>query len=182
MTFQNFLKRSFYPSVFDDLEELFIYIWWKIHRDGDTLRLIKRKWLRFQFLMSYTDKVFIKLKENYIDHFGMSDKHKQYYSLIRRIHLHESDLAVTGNRWNIGQIMILEAQLKELTKGSEDSDEYETILDVQMALGGNVKLDPLTTSVIAYGAAEKKAQKIAKQQRLENNARKAKLNGRKANK
>lgn len=173
MTFLKSFLRSFYPSVFDDLEELIIIIWWKIHRDGDTLRLIKWKFLQRAIFRSYTNSVFIKLKDNYIDYFGVSAKYKSYLDLVRKLAIHKSKLSTTGDRWHVGQIMICEEKLKAFNDQSKPRDEYQSLIDVKMMLG-NMPIDPNTASVIEYGAHEKKAIEINKRTIADNNARKAK--------
>ena len=171
MTFRNWLQRNFFPSAYEDLEELFLYIWWKIHRDGNTLHLIKIKWFQREFFRSYTDRIWRKLRADYINRFGISKHYSKYLGLIGAMQAHKVDLATTKNRWHISQIMIIEETLNEIENKESPLDEYETLVDVQMTLGG-ISIDPRQESVVGYRSKENKAIKISKKQRALNMGRK----------
>jgi len=176
--YRNWFLRLCLLISYDDLEELVVYLWWKIHRDGDTLRLIKWKIFRWRFFRKHTKKIWKKLRDDYLDFFGVSPRYEKYLKLLAQLQDHTSKLARTGNRWHVGQIMIIEEKLDMIENEETPNNEYDTLMAVRMTTG--LSIDPKKDSVIEYGSIEKKAIEISKKQESDNRARKAKTrrNGR----
>lgn len=154
--FRSILKKSFFPTLHNDLEVMPVYLWWKITREDDTKYVLKNlssiflKIFKAESIKEYTSEQYEKLNDDFTDYFGIGKTRLHRFNLLAKIQMLKVDFAVTNDRYFLTMIQIAEIELKstELDNGGE-VDEYKMLRQVSMALDG-ADMNPNKMSVIQY--------------------------------
>lgn len=166
--FRSILKKSFFPGLYNDLEIMPVYLWWKISREEDSKYLLMDtdsiflKLFSVDSIKEYTAIQYEKLNDDFTDYFGIGKTRLKRFNLLAKIQMLKVDYAVSEDAYYLTMLAIAEMELKATDGGSdEEVDEYEMLRSVSMTLGG-AQLDPLKISVIQYYSDQNTAVKKVK--------------------
>ena len=135
-------------DYFDSIEDLPIWNWWKIADSGNLIYMQK---LDYYDKEDYSIKAFElwnKVQNEYLEEFGITDEFRQVLSLKKKWIKAKTDYLLTGERFKLTEIDIIDAQIKDTTANKIDVDKEDTLIVLEQKL--NRELDPKKVSVKKY--------------------------------
>lgn len=108
-------KRKISVKHYKTLEEIPVYNWFKIHETNDISYMLTNgpkkvnKQFRIVLLLAFQ-----KMRDEFIDVFGLSDRTKELMKLKAQLQVRKIDLALTQDRIHKTFINVLEKQIKEI--------------------------------------------------------------------
>jgi len=105
-------------NYFCDIDVMPLYNWRKCQEKGDLTftRRNKKEGDPQNDLEAWSQTY-----KSFLNHFGISDKHRQILEIEKRIGILNCDLVITGDRFLKNEIKRLERELKELTDTDSES-------------------------------------------------------------
>ena len=135
-------------DYFDSIEDLPIWNWWKIADSGNLIYMQK---LDYYDKEDYSIKAFElwnKVQNEYLEVFGITDEFRQVLALKKKWIKTKTDYLLTGERFKLTEIDIIDAQIKDTTANKIDVDKEDTLIVLEQKL--NRELDPKKVSVKKY--------------------------------
>ena len=135
-------------DYFDSIEDLPIWNWWKIADSGNLIYMQK---LDYYDKEDYSIKAFElwnKVQNEYLKEFGITDEFRQVLALKKKWIKAKTDYLLTGERFKLTEIDIIDAQIKDTTANKIDVDKEDTLIVLEQKL--NRELDPKKVSVKKY--------------------------------
>lgn len=144
------LENRLQNRVYDSIDTLPIFRWWKIHETEDFSFLIKdntEKATEQDFV--FLSETWKKIYSEYIKRFGFGEtflRIKQREASIARL---QCELVITGDRSILLAIKVEEAELKKMkTEQSGKNDFHENKAAIEKAIG--FRLDPKSVTVAEF--------------------------------
>ena len=126
---------------YQDLEELPIYNWWKIHEKKDLKYLIKDG----KKLTHHAAVIFDSLYSEFISIFGVSDNYKRYLEKLIEIEVAQIDRVINKDESLQTFIEIMEIELEEIKNETMGGNYMDGAIAVEKFMG--FKLNPKEVSV-----------------------------------
>jgi predicted Mrr-cat superfamily restriction endonuclease len=135
-------------EYFNNIDELPIWNWWKVAETSNLIYLQKNVDYTKE---DYTIKAFNlwnDLQNQYLNEFGITEEFRQILALKKRWIAKKSDYIITGNRFNLTEIDIIEAEISETMNDKIKVDKEDTIIVLEQKL--SFPLDEKKLSVKKY--------------------------------
>lgn len=136
-------------QYYDNLEELPIWNWDKVHETDNTLYLEVRK----DYSKLPQDKngkhypLWMDLYDQYIDEFGLSDKFKDLLRLRNEMGILRADLIINKDKINLTHIRTIQREIEDIQgDGSGSLMDHIVVLEKHFSF----PIDPKQTSVLKY--------------------------------
>ena len=139
------MKKDYFNSI----DNLPIWNWWKIAESGNLIYLQKLE--DYDGKEDYTMKAFElwnKLQDEYLDEFGITDEFRQMLTLKKKWIKAKTDYLVTGERFKLTEIDIIEAQISETMTTKVNVKKEDSIIMLEQKL--SFPLDEKKLSVKKY--------------------------------
>ena len=136
-------------DYFNSIDNLPIWNWWKIAESGNLIYLQKLE--DYDGKEDYTMKAFElwnKLQDEYLDEFGITDEFRQMLTLKKKWIKAKTDFLVTGERFKLTEIDIIEAQISETMTTKVNVKKEDSMIMLEQKL--SFPLDEKKLSVKKY--------------------------------
>lgn len=131
--------------------------WWKLHETSDFKWLLKDDNKKVN---RYAEKVAKRVRNEFINVFGLDERYKQYLKKVCKLELYYIDMAITGDRSKKIFADVLELELKDLLTEEEKNVVYNHgVMHIERFMG--FKLDVKTTTVYEFYSYVKEIEKQA---------------------
>jgi len=138
------LKKEYFNSI----DELPIWNWWKVAETSNLAYLQKAdKYDKEDYsLVAYT--LWNKLQNEYLEVFGITEDFRQILALKKKWINKKTDYLITGDRFNLTEIDIIEAEINETMNEKIKVNKEDTIIVLEQKL--SFPLDEKKLSVKKY--------------------------------
>lgn len=149
--FKNLLNRLFFSTseknsdLYNSLEDLPIFNWWKIS-NGEYKYLSKEN--KPLELTEEVSEMIGKLQQDFFDRYGVSDDFEDYFETQKELLELQVDLAITGDRFLNTKINLIKQKLQAKQNYKRKGEEYELKAYLDKYLG--MQINTKTTSVVEY--------------------------------
>lgn len=148
-------------NTYTSIEDMPIYVWWKINSTGDVTLVFKDK-LKLKDnhvnIYGYCSDMWDAIKDEHIEVFGMSHAFEDYMRQLIKVGIKRANFALSQNGLDKTWLAIEERELSDM-QSTKKHNEYKTKLMLERALGINI--DPRTYTVMEYYTAIQLAQENA---------------------
>jgi hypothetical protein len=132
------LKKDYYDSI----EVLPIWNWYEITQTGELKYLMKDH--------KYNDKkpllkTWYSIHNEYLDGYGRSDDFNNILRLKKKWIEKTSQFVLTGDRFKLTEIDIIEADMAEIAKANNSMDKDEMVIFLEQKLGRELNLKEMST-------------------------------------
>ena len=141
------LEKELQLDTYKSIEDLVVYIWWKIHSTGDTTRLIKGDFEASDDTTIYCNLLWDKIKDEHIDQFGLPHEYISYLKQLKKVGIQRAKYAMSQNGIDNTWVQIEERELEDM-KGVAPTNEYRTKAILEERRG--YRIDPHSTTVMEY--------------------------------
>ena len=142
-------------KYYDDIEDLPVWNWWKIHEEGEFKYLLKKGKLD-----EGAKRAFDKLQSQFIEVFGIDENYAEYLRKKIEIELLKIKVAKTGDRSYEFMIDIIEAEMKGLNKEDKQGTFRQGAIAIEKYMGFKMDLKKISTfEYYSYVQAIQKAVK-----------------------
>lgn len=138
------MKKDYFNSI----ENLPIWNWWKIAETGNLIYLQKREDYNKQDYSFKAFELWNKIQNEYLEEFGITDEFREVLALKKRWIQKKADFILTGERFKLTEIDIIEAQIEETKNTKIEVDKDDTLIVLEQKLGR--ELDPKKITVKKY--------------------------------
>lgn len=140
------LKENLKKECYNSIEELPIWNWWKITETGSLIYLYKdNNYSKEDYSLV---SLWTKLHNEYLDKYGLTSNLKEVLKLKKEWIKKQADYIITGNRFNLTELDIIDAELKENMSDSSTMTKEESIIFLEEKLGR--ELNPKELTVVKY--------------------------------
>ena len=138
------MKKEYFNSI----DELPIWNWWKVAETSNLAYLQKAdKYDKEDYsLVAYT--LWNKLQNEYLEVFGITEDFRQILALKKKWINKKTDYLITGDRFNLTEIDIIEAEINETMNEKIKVNKEDTIIVLEQKL--SFPLDEKKLSVKKY--------------------------------
>jgi len=138
------LKKDYFNSI----EELPIWNWWKIAETGNLIYLQRLDFYDGENYSFKAQELWNKLQNEYLVEFGVTDEFRQVLELKKKWIDKKTDYLLTGERFKLTEIDIIEIELNETINDKIIVDKDDTLIMLEQKLGR--ELEPKSISVKKY--------------------------------
>lgn len=121
------------PKHYTSIDDLPQYNWRMISEKNDLSFLLINKHQKFD--KAKISKVFERIKDEYIDTFGISENYKKILELKKDITCLELEMAATGQRIIKNRIKIATIELNKLLSATDKTKPFETTVRLSKHMG-----------------------------------------------
>ena len=132
-------------GCYNNIDEMPIWNWWQMQKTGD-LNFIKRNNSKIKKGVLYN--IWLKIHDEYLDTYGRSEDYKRILRLTKKKLLKECEYVLTGNRFCLTEMDIIDADLKQNSNDNSTMNNNETIIYLEQKLGR--ELNPKKISMRKY--------------------------------
>jgi hypothetical protein len=136
------LKEEYFNSI----EELPIWNWWKISETGNLIYLHKDN--NYEKEDYNLVELWNELQDEYLNEFGITEEFRQVLSLKKKWINRKSEFLITGDRFILNDIDIIESDIKETMTSKVTVNKDDTVIMLEEKL--SFPLDPKKMSVKKY--------------------------------
>ena len=149
------LNKYYSRRYYQDLEELPIWNWWKIHESKDFKYLLKED----KKLTEHAPLIFDALYSEFISIFGVGDSYKTYLDKLKEIRIAEIDMVLFDDPSMETFIDIMKTELDDIKMANSGGTYMDTAIAVEKNMG--FKLNTKEISVFEYYSYIKSLEKSA---------------------
>jgi flagellin-specific chaperone FliS len=148
------LERLFLKAYHRSIEDLPVWNWWNIHKEGDYKFLIKKYWGVLSFItprklkIKLFNKVFEELQSEFIDTFGIDKNYAQYLRKKVEIELLKIKVAKTGDLSHGFMIDVITEELNMYLNKETGGNFNQGVIAIEKYMG--FRLVVKLTSVFEY--------------------------------
>lgn len=128
-------------SVYSRLDEISAWLWFEIHNTGNLLLLIKKK-----RLFGNLSKAWERLNDKYIKEVGLNSRYLAYLEKIKQQTINICDSALDNDTMATFRREVMEAELEDFLKPSNNNIENHAILEKFMGF----RIDLKKVSILEY--------------------------------
>jgi len=133
-------------DYFNSIDDLPIWNWWKIAETSNLIYLHKGgDYSKKDYTLT---TLWNKLQDEYLDEFGITDDFRKLLSLKKRWIKGKANFLISGDRFILNELDVIESDLNELEVDKEKVDKDNTLIMLEQKL--NRGLDPKEISVKKY--------------------------------
>ena len=146
--------------LYDSIENLTLYLWWKIHETGDLRYLIKAE--NYELTNGDVQRIedtWDDIQDEHVERFGMPEAYEDYLRQLKVVTLKRINFALSQNGMDKTWLKIEEDELKDMMKTTK-TNQYKTKAQVEIA-AGVAPVSPHIMVVVEYYSLIEVAQENA---------------------
>lgn len=142
-------KKSDSRSVYKSIDEIPIWNWNKVNENKNLNYLYKDPSNHgFKAFPLELEELWLDLNQELWDYFGITQTYKRYFALMKRKLILRSNYIITGDKFLLNEIWIIEQDIKRLFDTRVSERFTKTIWRLKMY--SKIDFDPKKTSVQDY--------------------------------